>query len=294
MDLASLRIFKTVVEQGGITRAAAKLHRVPSNVTTRVKQLEQTLGTRLFTRIGRQLALSPQGKLLLTYAEQLLRLSDEAQTMLRDGKPHGTLRLGALESTSGSRLPPLLSRYHLTYPDVQIELVTGTSGALVSRIHRQEIEAAFVAEPFNGDGLETMPAFLEELVLIAPRGARRIRSPRDIGNRTVIAFAAGCSYRRRLEAWLGAAKIAPDRVLEFQSYHAIVACVAAGTGIAVVPRSVIHMSLGEKDVAITPLPQEIAQARTRLAWRAGHHSVALQAMKTVLATKVAPSPRGRR
>jgi DNA-binding transcriptional LysR family regulator len=294
MDLASLRIFRTVVEQGGITRAAAKLHRVPSNVTTRVKQLEKALGTRLFTRAGRQLALSPQGKLLLTYAEQLLRLSDEAQTMLRDGKPHGTLRLGALESTSGSRLPPLLSRYHLTYPDVQIELVTGTSGALVSRIHRQEIEAAFVAEPFNADGLETMPAFLEELVLIAPRGARRIRSPRDIGNRTVIAFAAGCSYRRRLEAWLGAAKIAPDRVLEFQSYHAIVACVAAGTGIAVVPRSVIHMSLGEKDVAITPLPREIAQARTRLAWRAGHHSVALQAMKTVLATKVAPSPRGRR
>jgi len=294
MDLASLRIFKTVVEQGGITRAAAKLHRVPSNVTTRVKQLEQALGTRLFTRIGRQLTLSPQGKLLLTYAEQLLRLSEEAQTMLRDGKPHGTLRLGALESTSGSRLPPLLSRYHLMYPEVQIELVTGTSGALVSRIHKQEIEAAFVAEPFNPDGLETIPAFLEELVLISPRGSRRIRSPRDIGNRTVIAFATGCSYRRRLEAWLGGAKIAPDRVMEFQSYHAIVACVAAGTGIAVVPRSVIHMSLGEKDVAIAPLPREIAQARTKLAWRAGHHSVALQAMKTVLATRAAPSPRAPR
>lgn len=291
MDLASLRIFKTVVEQGGITRAAAKLHRVPSNVTTRVKQLEKALGTKLFTRAGRQLALSPQGKLLLTYAEQLLRLSDEALTVLRDGKPHGTLRIGALESTSGARLPPLLSRYHLMYPEVQLELVTGTSGALVSRIHKQEIEAAFVAEPFNADGLETMPAFLEELVLIAPRGSRRIRSPRDVGNRTVIAFATGCSYRRRLETWLGGAKVAPNRVMEFQSYHAIVACVAAGTGIAVVPRSVLHMALGEKDVAITPLPREIAQARTRLVWTAGHHSVALQAMKTLLATRAAASPR---
>lgn len=294
MDLASLRIFKAVVEQGGITRAAAKLHRVPSNVTTRVKQLEEALGTKLFTRAGRQLALSPQGKVLLTYAEQLLRLSDEAQTVLRDGKPHGTLRIGALESTSGSRLPPLLSRYHLMYPEVQLELVTGTSGALVSRIHKQEIEAAFVAEPFNADGLETMPAFLEQLVLIAPRSSPRIRSPRDVASRTVIAFATGCSYRRRLEAWLGGAKVAPGRVMEFHSYHAIVACVAAGTGIAVVPRSVIHMALGEKDVAITPLPQEIAQARTRLAWIAGHHSVALQAMKTLLATRAAASPRGRR
>jgi DNA-binding transcriptional LysR family regulator len=294
MDLASLRIFKTVVEQGGITRAAAKLHRVPSNVTTRVKQLEQALGARLFTRAGRQLALSPQGKLLLGYAEQLLRLSDEAQTMLRDGKPHGTLRIGALESTSGSRLPPLLSRYHLAYPEVQLELVTGTSGALVSRLHKQEIEAAFVAEPFNADGLEAMPAFLEELVLIAPRGSPRLRSPRDIAGRTVIAFAAGCSYRRRLETWLGGAKVPTTRVMEFQSYHAIVACVAAGTGIAVVPRSVIHMALGEKDVAIAPLPRQIAQAHTRLVWAAGHHSAALQAMKTLLATKAAPSPRGRR
>jgi len=294
MDLASLRIFKTVVEQGGITRAAAKLPRVPSNVTTRVKQLERALGTKLFTRAGRQLALSPQGKLLLTYAEQLLRLSDEAETVLRDGKPHGTLRIGALESTSGSRLPPLLSRYHRMYPEVQLELVTGTSGALVSRIHKQEIEAAFVAEPFNADGLETMPAFLEELVLIAPRSSRRVRSPRDVANRTVIAFATGCSYRRRLEAWLGGAKVAPTRVMEFQSYHAIVACVAAGTGIAVVPRSVIHMALGEKDVSITPLPREIAQARTRLAWTAGHHSVALQAMQTLLAKRAAASPRARR
>lgn len=288
MDLASLHIFKTVVEQGGITRAAAKLHRVPSNVTTRVKQLEQELGTKLFTRAGRQLALSAQGKLLLNYAEQLLRLSAEAQTMLRDGKPHGTLRIGALESTSGSRLPPLLSRYHLTYPEVQIELVTGTSGALVSRLHKQEIEAAFVAEPFNPDGLESMPAFLEELVLIAPRSSRRIRSPRDIGKRTVIAFATGCSYRRRLEAWLGSSKVVPDRVMEFQSYHAIVACVAAGTGIAIVPRSVIHMSLGENEVAIMPLPQQIAQGR------AGHHSVAIQAMKSLLATRVAASRQARR
>lgn len=292
MDLASLRIFKTVVEQGGITRAAAKLHRVPSNVTTRVKQLERALGARLFTRAGRQLVLSAQGKLLLGYAEQLLRLSDEAQTMLRDGKPHGTLRIGALESTSGSRLPPLLSRYHLTYPEVQIELVTGTSGALVSRLHKQEIEAAFVAEPFNADGLETMPAFLEELVLIAPRSSPRVRSPREIAGRTVIAFAAGCSYRRRLETWLGGAP--PGRVMEFQSYHAIVACVAAGTGIAVVPRSVIHMALGEKEVAITPLPGPIARAHTRLVWTAGHHSAALQAMKTLVATRAGPSPRARR
>jgi DNA-binding transcriptional LysR family regulator len=282
MDLAALHIFKTVVEQGGINKAAARLHRVPSNVTTRVKQLEAQLGVKLFAREGRKLALSADGKLLLGYATELLRLSAEARAALRDGKPHGTLRIGALESTSATRLPPVLSRYHLLYPDVGVELVTGTSGALVARVHEHEVDAAFVAEPFNASGLDSQLAFAEEIVLVTPKSYPRIRSPRDIGNFTVISFASGCSYRRRLEAWLGAAKVHPDRVMEFQSYHAIIACVAAGTGIAVVPRSVIGMTRAAREIRIVALPAATARADTRLVWRPAHHSVALEALKKLL------------
>jgi DNA-binding transcriptional LysR family regulator len=218
----------------------------------------------------------------LTYADRLLRLSSEAEAALRNGKPRGALRIGALESTSATRLPPVLSRYHAMYPEVQLELVTGTSGALVSRVHKQEVEAAFVAEPFNANDLEIQTAFVEELVLITPRSLPRVRSPKDIGGRTVIAFAAGCSYRRRLESWLGAARVLPDRVMEVQSYHAIVACVAAGAGIALVPRSVIDMTPGGKEVAISSVPARIAKARTHLVWRTAHSSVALEAMKRLL------------
>ena len=286
MDLAALKIFKAVVEHGGINRAAAKLHRVPSNVTTRVKQLEEQLGARLFLRVGRRLALSAEGKLLLSYADQLLRLSSEAETALRNGKPQGTLRIGALESTAASRLPPVLSRYHALYPDVHIELVTGTSGALVSRVHKQDLEAAFVAEPFNAEGLEIQTVFVEELVLITPKSFGPVRSPKDIENRTVIAFATGCSYRRRLEAWLHASKLLPDRVIEFQSYHAIVACVAAGSGVAVVPRAVMDLTRAGPNVRTTALPAGIAKTRTQLVWRREHHSVTLQAMKDLFSREL--------
>jgi DNA-binding transcriptional LysR family regulator len=287
MDLAALRIFKAVVEHGGVNRAAARLNRVPSNVTTRIRQLEEELGTKLFVRAGRRLALSAEGRRLLTYADQLLRLSAEAETAMRNGKPRGTLRLGALESTSAARLPPVLSSYHRLYPDVQVELVTGTSAALVAHVHRRDVEAAFVAEPFNAHDLATQEVFVEELVLITPKSFGRIRSPKDIGKRTVIAFATGCSYRRRLEAWLAGAKVLPDRVLEFQSYHAIVACVAAGSGIAVVPRSVIEMTRAGREVALTPLPAHIAKARTQLVWLPAHHSVALEALKKLLVPALA-------
>ncbi|MEO8135468.1 MAG: LysR substrate-binding domain-containing protein [Betaproteobacteria bacterium] len=287
MDLASLRIFKSVVEHGGINKAAAKLNRVPSNVTTRIKQLEEHLGTELFLRIGRRLALSSEGKLLLTYADQLLRLSSEAEAALRNGKPRGTLRIGALESTAGSRLPPMLSRYHALYPDVQIELVTGTSGALVSRVQKQDVEAAFVAEPFNDEGLATLTVFVEELVLITPKSFGPIRTPKDIENRTVIAFPAGCSYRRRLETWLGAGSVLADRVMEFQSYHAIVACVAAGSGIAVVPRAILPLTYAGDNLTLTKLPAKIAKSRTQLVWRNGHHSNTLEVMKSLFVHKPA-------
>ena len=285
MNLTALQIFKSVVEQGGVNKAAAKLHRVPSNVTTRIKQLEEQLGAKLFLRIGRRLALSAEGKLLLPLADQLLRLSSEAEAALRNEKPRGTLRIGALESTAASRLPPVLSRYHQLYPDVQIELVTGTSGALVSRVHKEEVEAAFVAEPFNANGLEIQTAFVEELVLITPKSFGQVRSAKDIGNRTVIAFSAGCSYRQRLETWLGASKVLPDRVMEFQSYHAIIACVAAGSGLAVVPRAVLELTRADRNVAMTALPARIAKTRTQLVWRREHHSATLDAMKNLFAAK---------
>lgn len=281
MDLTALRIFKSVVEHGGVNKAAAKLHRVPSNVTARIKRLEAQLGAKLFSRVGRRLALSHEGRLLLPLADQLLQLSSEAEAALRDKKPRGTLRIGALESTAASRLPPILSRYHGLYPEVQIDLVTGTSGALVSRVHQQDVEAAFVAEPFNADGLETRTVFVEELVLVTPKSFGPVRSAKDIGNRTVIAFSAGCSYRQRLETWLGASKVLPARVMEFQSYHAIIACVAAGSGLAVVPRAVLDLARANQSVAITALPARVAKARTQLVWRREHHSSALEAMKNL-------------
>src|SRR2546426_654397 len=270
IDLTALEIFKTVAEQGSITKAAARLHRVESNVTPRVKQLEERLGAQLFLRQHRRLVLSPQGKRLLGYADRLLHLSSEAETALRNGTPAGTLQIGALESTAATRLPPVLSRYHRAYPDVRIELVTGTTGALVTRVVNHEVEAAFVAEPFTANDLEAEPVFSEELVLIAPKSFPKIKTPKDIGHTTLIAFATGCSYRRRLEAWLGGAQMVPERVMEFSSYHAIVACV---------PRSVLRVSRGERDVTAYPLPAAVAKARTCLVWPRGHQSIALDALR---------------
>ena len=282
MDLVALKIFKAVAEQGGITRAAASLHRVQSNVTTRVKQLEGRLGIKLFHRQGRKLVLSSEGKILLSYADRLLRLSSEAHAALKGHAPHGVFRLGTLESTAATRLPPVLARYHREYPAVRLELSTGTSGALVDRVLRGEIEAAFVAEPFPAKNLEAQHAFTEELVLITPKGHAPVKTPNDIDERVVLAFTTGCSYRRRLESWLGRSSVVAERVMEYGSYHAITACVAAGGGIAVVPRSVLRVVGAESQLTVHALPAQVAKARTMLVWARGHPSPMLEALREAL------------
>jgi DNA-binding transcriptional LysR family regulator len=281
IDLEALLIFRTVVSEGGVNRAAEKLHRVPSNVTTRIRQLEEYLGVRLFRRDGRTLSMTAEGKTLLNYATRLLRLADEAVDELRTGRPQGVFRLGSLESTAGSRLAPILSRFHDAHPGVVVELVTGTTAALLSRVRNFEIEAAFVSEPFTAAELQALPVFREELVLITPRSVGPINSAQDLGRLTMIAFAHGCSYRRRLDEWLGSENVLADRVLEFGSYQGMIACVAAGTGFAVVPRSVLGALQATDKVRQHALPERIAANRTHLVWR-GEASLALESLILML------------
>jgi len=285
MDLAALTIFRAVVRENGVTRAAAKLNRVQSNVTTRIKQLEEQLGTDLFIRDGRRLVLTPAGETLLPYAERLLALADEARHAVRENRPSGRLRLGTMESVAASRLPGLLAQYHQRWPDVALELETGTTGRLVERVREFEVDAALIATPLDADTLtdvfESVPVFREELVMLTPRGHRPIHQARDVALSTLIAFERGCVYRSYIEKWYLEHGIRPARVLELGSYHAIVACVAAGAGVAVAPRSVLNLQQNVDDIAVHSLG-ELGTIDTLLIWRRGHFSSALNALREEL------------
>ena len=281
IDLESLKIFRTVVDEGGVIRAATKLNRVQSNVTTRIRQLEEHVGARLFRREGRSIRLSAEGHTLLAYADRLLRLADEAVSQIRTGKPKGMFRLGSLESTAGTRLAPILSRYHSLYPDVVVELATGTTGALITRVMNFDLETAFVSEPFTAPGLQSQPVFDEQLVLVTSKAIPRVSDPEDLGRSTLIAFSQGCSYRKRMEEWLGGAM--PERVLEFASYQAMIACVAAGTGYAIVPKSVLEALHATRSIRQHPLPKRFSHSRTHLVWN-GEPSPALRGLMSVLSS----------
>ena len=121
----------------------------------------------------------------------------------------------------------------------------------------------------------------DRLVLITSRGHRAVRGPNDVADSSVIAFPAGCAYRRRLYRWLGEGSLATTRVLDLASYHAIVTCVGSGTGIALMPESVLD-TLPLAQVQRHRLPREYAQVVTPLIWRTQEQSRALVALRELL------------
>jgi DNA-binding transcriptional LysR family regulator len=268
MEISDLQIFRTVVHKGGVIRAAEHLHRVQSNVTTRIKTLEEDLGVSLFLRERRRLQLTPAGKILLDYADRILSLADEARTALQNNNgPRGVLRLGAMESTAAARLPNPITKFHRSFPEVALELHTGDPRLLIAQLMAGELDAALVAEPVADPRLATLIAFEEELVIVATAGHVGMTSAKDAVKKTMLAFHHGCPHRKRLEDWFERSGVIPDRIVELGSYHAILGCAIAGMGLALMPRSVLETYTERGKLSIHELSPKFRKSRTLLVWR---------------------------
>jgi len=159
---------------------------------------------------------------------------------MHDTVPSGVLALGAMESTAAIRLPSLLGKLNERYPRLSVELRTGAPRPLTARVLSGELDAALVAEPVSDIRLDSVLAYTEPLVIIGPPGHPKIRSPKDVRTSTLLAFEPDCPHRQRLEAWCASGDVAPLKILELGSYHAILGCCVAGMGIALIPAAVLE------------------------------------------------------
>ncbi len=240
MELSQLKMLNAVARTGSIARAAEQLHCVPSNITNRLKQLESELGTPLFNRVGRGLKISAAGEVFLGYSERILALVDEAKRAVDDqAEPSGVLRLGAIESCAGGRLPPLLAQYHRRYPQVSVELVTGTWSQLFTELQHQRIDGALVAIDTLPPWLKQTVLYHEPLVLISSAGSAPIHSASDLQGQHLFMWPQGCPYRRALGNWLARHGLNLP-ITGYASWGTIIGCVNVGAGVSLIPQGVLE------------------------------------------------------
>lgn len=283
MDLASLTVFRAVAREQSVTRAAARLGRAASNITTRIQHLEDDLGVRLFQRDHKRMALTGPGQSFLHYAERILSLADEARQMLHPDAPMGRLRIGAMECAAASRLPAPLARFTAAWPQVVLELSTGPSRSLQDAVLDYGLDCALIAIARGQgapDGLDQTPVFGEDLILLLPPGHPPVEHPAEILPKALAAFAPGCTYRACLEDWLArdASGIGRFTIQEVGSYHAMYASTAAGACFCVMPRSVLRLMAASAPVVEHPL----LRIDTSLICRSGFATPAFCAFRDML------------
>ena len=263
MDTAGLKMFEAVARTGGMNRAAAELHTVQSNVTARVRALEVELGSRLFERHSRGVALTPAGQRLLPYARRVAwLLADAARAVRDDGPPRGPLNIGSLETTAALRLSPLIAGYAAACPEVDLVLRPGTTAELIEAVLDRRLEGAFVCGPVAHPSLVEQVMFEEELAILAAPGLASVEAATQGGIARIVVLRAGCSYRQRLELLLARRGIAVPRLLEFGTLEAIFGCVAAGLGITLLPRALVGPVWQSGRVSLHRLPAEEAMVTT--------------------------------
>lgn len=290
MDLVQLEMFRAVAQHKSIAMAAQTLHRVPSNLTTRLKHLEADLGVQLFIRENNRLRLSPAGHTFLTYTTRILDLVDEARHAAAGDEPAGRFALGALESTAAVRIPSLLAAYNQRYPQVELDLATGPSGAMIQGVLEGSLVTALVDGPIHHPALTGTPVFDEEMVVITPNQHPPVTTGKDVAGDVFYAFRENCSYRHHFLKWLAVDGAVPGQVREMESYHSMLACVSAGSGVAIIPRSMLQSMPAHHSVKAWSMGKNFSILKIWLVWRRDTVSRARDAFLEMLQREFQPDP----
>jgi DNA-binding transcriptional LysR family regulator len=272
VDVIDLKVVDAVARHGSMNKAAVELNTVQSNVSSRIRSLEDELGVSLFQRSAKGVQITPAGRRILPYAARLSKLLSDASAAARDnGKPSGVLEIGTLETTLALRLPLLIARFANAWPDVRPVVRTGTTQSLIQAVVDCKLEGAFVAGPVDHPELQAETVFQEELVLVTSRAVRTLEAVRAITHLKTVVFRIGCSYRQRMDSLLSGMGLLAPEPLEFGSIDGILACVAAGVGITLLPRGVVARAWQEGLVAVHEIPPTLSQVETVFVRRVDSH-----------------------
>jgi LysR family transcriptional regulator, cell division regulator len=272
VDVTDLKVVDAVARHGSMNKAAIELNTVQSNVSARIRSLEDELGVSLFQRSAKGVQVTPAGRRILPYAGRLAKLLSDASAAARDdGQPSGVLEIGTLETTLALRLPMLIARFAKTWPDVRPLIRTGTTNSLIQDVVDCKLEGAFVAGPVSHPELHAETVFQEELVLVTSRGIRSLDMLPSATHLKTVVFRIGCSYRQRLDSVLASMGIPAPEPLEFGSIDAIIACVSAGVGITLLPRGVVANAWQQGLVTVHELSPALSEVQTVFVRRLDSH-----------------------
>jgi LysR family transcriptional regulator, hydrogen peroxide-inducible genes activator len=284
MQIHQLRYFCAVARTGSFTRAAQQERIAQPSLSQQVRKLEDELGSRLFDRLGRTVRLTQLGETFLPRAESILRQVADAKTEIQEmaGTESGKLVIGSIPTIAPYFLPGHLVSFARKFPHIQVNVVEEVTNELLTHLQNGVVDLALVALPVPATYSECQELFRERLFLVVPRdhrlAAQRTVRLQQIENDPFLLLKDGHCFRDNTLAACGRAKLQPNVVFESGQFATILAMVAAGTGVSIVPEMAIEPRGG---CSFIPLADESAFRRVGIVqlkhhFRSRIHSAFLQ------------------
>lgn len=271
VDALTLRIVRAIADTGSITAAAAELGYSQPAVSQHVKRAESRIGLPLVVRSGRSVRLTEAGRVLARHARTVTTALDAAAGELAElaGLRTGTVRVAAFPSASSTLVPLLLAALAQRHPGITVRYVEAEPPEAVQAVRTQSADLAITfAYPGDRDdpdtesarGLAVVPLWRDEMLLVAPAG----RLPAGAADLSEVAgerWIAGCPRcRRHLLQLCAAAGFGPEIAHETDNVAAVLAMVAAGLGVALLPR--LGLATAALPAGVAAVPTRNRDART--------------------------------
>lgn len=254
MDFRLLKTFDLVASFMSFNRAAKVLHCTQSTVSAQIKSLEEDLGTAVFERLGRRVALTAAGEALQHHARRLLSYEHEIRAAVRDvGATVGLISLRVPQSVADLHLPTILRRFCAKYPRVGFDISDCGFHHLPDELRSGEIEAGFLlAMPLEFNDLCNTEVLVESMAFVANPASDLAKGSKltlhDLAGHTLLVPKHDCAYRMKLQQDLMEAHIEPSAMIELNSVSSVIRCLRSGLGVALLPKRAVEQELARRQL----------------------------------------------
>jgi len=257
-----LQVFHAVAKHLSFTKAAEALFMTQPAVTFQIKQLEESLNTRLFDRAHGRISLTPAGQVALEYAERILALSAELDTRLREtsGQVAGSILVGASMTIGEYVLPRVIGQFKSRFPEVVPALFVGNSEAVQERVAERTLDLGFIEGDSRLPSLHGEMCCEDELQVVCapshPLAKERFALPSALTRHPYINREPGSGTRAVIDRYLQKAGVAPESlnvVVELGSPEAIKGLAGTGLGFAIMSRVIVAKELQLGQLVQIPL-----------------------------------------
>lgn len=247
LEIRQLQVFSVAAGAGSLSKAAFVLEVTQPVVTRQIRLLEEELGVELFYRNGRGVVLTDAGKLLKSYAEEILKQTERAKADVGSlrSSPRGKLVLGVPPSVGTVLTVPLVKKIKNEFPDIALQIIEGFSGHVLEWLTAGRIDAGVLYNSPNQPSVITEPLVEDELFLIGPVPALHDIPPSPIGldwfaKLPLILPSRPHGLRRLVDDILSNAGIYPNLEMELEAMPSTLLLVEEGSGYTVLPYATVH------------------------------------------------------